>query len=84
MRRTLPLLAALALLLTGCSGLPRPREMGDMALLRTMGVDLGEEGLSVTVSTGPRARGLQGEGEAVDGADAAVVRLVVDHKVLDL
>lgn len=64
MRRTLPLLAALALLLTGCSGLPRPREMGDMALLRTMGVDLGEEGLSVTVSTGPRAKGLQGEGES--------------------
>ena len=64
MRCTLPLLTALALLLTGCSGLPRPREMGDMALLRTMGVDLGEEGLSVTVSTGPRARGLQGEGEA--------------------
>lgn len=64
MRRMLPLLAALVLLLTGCSGLPYPREMGDMALLRTMGVDLGEEGLSVTVSTGPRAKGLQGEGEA--------------------
>lgn len=64
MRRMLPLLAALVLLLTGCSGLPYPREMGDMALLRTMGVDLGEEGLSVTVSTGPRAKGLQGEGES--------------------
>ena len=64
MRPTLPLLCALALLLTGCSGLPRPREMGDMALLRTMGVDLEEDGLSVTVSTGPRARGLQGEGES--------------------
>ena len=64
MRRMLPLLTALVLLLTGCSGLPYPREMGDMALLRTMGVDLGEEGLSVTVSTGPRAKGLQGEGES--------------------
>lgn len=64
MRPILPLLTALVLLLTGCSGLPYPREMGDMALLRTMGVDLGEEGLSVTVSTGPRAKGLQGEGEA--------------------
>ena len=63
MRRTLPLLCALALLLTGCSGLPRPREMGDMALLRTMGVDAEGDGLSVTVSTGPRARGLQGEEE---------------------
>lgn len=63
MRRCLPLLAVLVLLLTGCSGLPYPREMGDMALLRTMGVDLGQEGLSVTVSTGPRAKGLQGEGE---------------------
>ena len=64
MRRCLLLLlAALTLLLTGCSGLPYPREMGDMALLRTMGVDLGEDGLSVTVSTGPRAKGLQGEGE---------------------
>ena len=32
-----------------------------MALLRTMGVDLAAEGaLEVTVSTGPRARGLQG------------------------
>lgn len=51
------------LLLTGCSGLPYPREMGDMALLRTMGVDWAQDALSVTVSTGPRARGLQGEGE---------------------
>ena len=49
------------LLLTGCSGLPRPREMGDMALLRIMGVDAAEEQLAVTVSTGPRAKGLQGE-----------------------
>ena len=64
MRPILPLLVTLVLLLTGCSGLPYPREMGDMALLRTMGVDLGKEGLSVTVSTGPRAKGLQGEGES--------------------
>ena len=63
MTRCLALLLLPALLLTGCAGLPRPREMGDMALLRTMGVDLGEDGLSVTVSTGPRARGLQGEQE---------------------
>ena len=59
-------LLALALgcaLLTGCSALPYPREMGDMALLRTMGVDREEDGLGVTVSTGPQARGLQGERE---------------------
>lgn len=54
---------ALCLLLTGCDGLPRAREMGDMALLRTLGVDVGEEGPSVTVSTGPQARGLQGQNE---------------------
>ena len=51
------------LLLSGCSGLPTARERGDMALLRTMGVDKHPEGVEVTVSTGPRARGLQGEGE---------------------
>lgn len=52
------------LLLSGCSGgRPAGREMGDMALLRTMGVDAGPAGVSVTVSTGPRARGLQGEEE---------------------
>lgn len=51
------------LLLTGCSGLPAAREMGDMALLRTLGVDAAEAGVAVTGSTGPRARGLQAEGE---------------------
>ena len=49
------------LLLPGCGSLPYSREMGDMALLRTMGVDLLEEEVRVTVSTGPRVRGLQGE-----------------------
>ena len=34
----LPLLAV-CLALTGCAGLPVSREMGDMALLRAMGVD---------------------------------------------
>ena len=63
MTRCLALLLLPALLLTGCAGLPRPREMGDMALLRTMGVDWAEDGVDVTVSTGPRARGLQGEQE---------------------
>lgn len=57
--------AALILLcaLTGCAGLPQPREMGDVALLRTMGVDRVEDRLEMTVSTGPRARGVQAEGQ---------------------
>lgn len=58
----LPWLAA-CLLLSGCSGLPTAREMGDMALLRTLGVDPSPAGVAVTGSTGPRARGVEGEGE---------------------
>lgn len=58
------LLPALCLLLTGCSGLPTAREMGDMALLRTLGVDPSPAGVAVTGSTGPRARGVEGEGES--------------------
>lgn len=61
-KRMIPLLAV-CLLLTGCSQLPVAREMEDMALLRTMGVDRVSGGVAVTGSTGPRARGLQGEGE---------------------
>lgn len=61
-KRTIPLLAA-CLLLTGCGRLPTAREMGDMALLRTMGIDTASAGVAVTGSTGPRARGLQAEGE---------------------
>ncbi|MGI5962389.1 MAG: Ger(x)C family spore germination C-terminal domain-containing protein [Lawsonibacter sp.] len=63
MRAGIGILALLCMLLSGCSVLPYPREMEDMALLRTMGVDREEDGLLVTVSTGPRARGLQGEQE---------------------
>lgn len=56
-------LAATALL-AGCGPLPYPREMGDMALLRTLGVDrAGDNSLSVTASTGPQAGGMQGEQE---------------------
>ena len=63
-RPAVPLLAAItALLLTGCSGLPTAREMGDMALLRTLGVDPSPAGVAVTGSTGPRAKGLQAEGQ---------------------
>ena len=63
MKVKLSLAAACCLLLTGCGGLPTAREMGDMALMRTMGVDLADGGVEVTVSTGPRAKGLQAEGE---------------------
>jgi len=55
-----PFVLVLALL-TGCDHLPYPREMGDMAPLRTMGVDKAGEKVSLTLSTGPRAQGLQGE-----------------------
>lgn len=54
---------AVCLLLTGCSQLPVAREMEDMALVRTLGIDRAPGGVAVTGSTGPRARGLQGEGE---------------------
>lgn len=57
------LLLAACLVLTGCSAFPRAREMGDMALLRTMGIDITSGGVAVTGSTGPRAKGLQAEGE---------------------
>lgn len=61
-KQLIPWLAA-CLLLTGCSGLPTAREMGDMALLRAMGVDAAPIGVAVTGSTGPRARGVQSEEE---------------------
>ena len=61
-RRFVPLLTV-CLLLSSCSGLPVAREMGDMALLRTIGVDAASTGVTVTGSTGPRAKGLQSEGE---------------------
>lgn len=63
MKKWSVLLPALCLLLCGCDRLPAAREMGDMALLRTMGVDRAEGGVAVTGSTGPRAKGLQGERE---------------------
>jgi hypothetical protein len=53
--KLLPVLLGAALLLSGCAALPVPQEMGEMALLRTMGVDAAEEGWSVAVSTGAQA-----------------------------
>lgn len=63
MKKQLAAPLAVCLLLTGCSHLPVAREMEDMALLRTVGIDRAPGGVAVTGSTGPRARGLQGEGE---------------------
>lgn len=59
--RKLVLMIAQCLLLAGCTGLPTPREMGDMALLRTVGVDGGETGVFLTASTGERSGGSEGE-----------------------
>lgn len=48
------LILLMLLCLAGCGrGLPQPREMGDIALMRTMAVDAGEEDrIKVTVSSG--------------------------------
>ena len=63
MKKAVFLWLAVCMFLTGCDRLPTAREMGDMALLRTVGVDAAPTGVEVTGSTGPRARGLQAEGE---------------------
>ena len=61
MRRRTWLLLALLGLGMAWGGLPQGREMGTMALVRTLGVDKTEGQYVVTASTGRRARGLQGE-----------------------
>ena len=51
--------ALAALSLCGCAGrepLPRPQEMGQLALVRIVGVDAAEEGAEMTVSTGARGQ----------------------------
>ena len=58
--RKLALMLAQCLLLAGCTGLPKPREMGEMALLRTVGVDGAEASVTITASTGERASGTEG------------------------
>ena len=70
MKQGLTLWLAAGLLLTGCSGLPVPREMGDMALLRTIGVDARGAELEVTASAGRVEGGQQGEGEPAVGLSA--------------
>lgn len=69
--------------LTGCgsrSWLPYAREMGDTALLRTMGLDGGGERIELTVSTGSRSGGqgalvLSAFGTSVPAAALAVQSL---------
>ena len=61
MRRRTWLLVALLGLGMAWGGLPRGREMGSMALIRTLGVDWEDGQYVVTASTGRRARGFQGE-----------------------
>lgn len=66
----------LALLLTGCDApgfLPYARELEDMALIRTMGVDAAPEGaVAVTVSTGARS-GTGGEDAVVLSGSAGTI-----------
>lgn len=69
-------------LLSGCgrSAVPYAREMGDMALLRTMGLDAVQDGVELTVSTGERngdqeALVLSASGPSVASAVQAVQSL---------
>lgn len=65
--------------LTGCSGrnwLPYAREMGDTALLRTMGLDGGER-VELTVSTGSRANGQEALVLSAFGASIPAAALAV-------
>lgn len=61
--RKLAFMLAQCLLLAGCTGLPRPREMGEMALLRTIGVDGSAPAITLTASTGERTSGTEGNKE---------------------
>ena len=75
--------AMLLTMLTGCGSrgwLPYAREMGDTALLRTMGLDGSGERLELTVSTGSRSGGqealvLSAFGESIPAAALAVQSL---------
>lgn len=59
--RKLGIWLLVGMLLTGCRFLPQSREMGEMALVRSVGVDPAEAGVSLTLSTGPQAQGTKGE-----------------------
>lgn len=71
--------AVLLGMLTGCSGrnwLPYAREMGDTALLRTMGLDGGER-VELTVSTGSRSGGQEALVLSAFGASIPAAALAV-------
>ena len=67
--------ALVLVLLCGCSGLPRARELGEVAILRTIGLDADVSGVEMTVvdadrslsalgnSAASAAREIQGLGE---------------------
>lgn len=89
--RRIALMVAQCLLLAGCAGLPRPREMGDMALMGTLGVDLGEQEVRVTAARSrEEAPVLKGTGESLSAAafalgessDSYVFLGYVDHLLL--
>lgn len=44
--------------LSGCAALPQSREIESMALMRTLGVDVYEDGVSVTASSGVQSKGV--------------------------
>ncbi len=62
MRWKLLALAVCLSLLTGCA-LPRSREMGETALMRTLGVDGPAGRVTATLSSGWRSKGVQGDQE---------------------
>lgn len=75
--------ALLCLLLCGCSALPRPREMENMALLRTLGVDFADGAYKLTASTGPRpdaAGERQNEALVLTGSGTTIEKAVKDLK----
>ncbi len=75
MRRCAALTGAMlgCVLLTGCAGLPRSREVEQLQLIETLGYDVGPAGTVVSVSSGPQLSGeppilLSARGESI--ADA--------------
>lgn len=70
-------------MLSGCAGrslLPYAREMGDTALVRVVGVDVADDGVELTVSTGTRGGGeealvLSAQGRTLPEAALAVQSL---------
>lgn len=76
----LPVWVLMLSLLSGCGGralLPYAREMGDTALMRTVGLDAWEDGVLLSASTGERTGGqepltLSASGSSVPAAALAV------------